>query len=224
MLEHRYGALLLSGLLTGDPVPELGDDATPQAITFQASSFSPVDDIVVLGVTADKQERRVSVGVRRDPSFVASDRSTVQLTAAFLCLLDQQWREIASGRWRLALTVASRSAQVVQIRELAAFARDTADNGEFREKVGRSGVTSQAVRQRLVHVDDVVAASLKLAHLGAYPTPGEFTWRLLSSLYVRELRLEGVDETDRAHAVGRLRRSTATGTAAAADRLFSRLV
>jgi hypothetical protein len=27
VLEHQYGAWLLACLLTGDPVPELGDDA-----------------------------------------------------------------------------------------------------------------------------------------------------------------------------------------------------
>jgi hypothetical protein len=40
VLEHQYGATLLASLLTGDPVPELGDDVTPMAVRFQASAVS----------------------------------------------------------------------------------------------------------------------------------------------------------------------------------------
>ncbi|MFD5105033.1 hypothetical protein [Streptomyces cinereoruber] len=51
----------------------------------------------------------------------------------------------------------------------------------------------------------------------------ELTWRVLGALRLREVRLEGVDEADRTFAVGRLRGVVATGTADAADLLFSRL-
>ncbi len=52
---------------------------------------------------------------------------------------------------------------------------------------------------------------------------GELTWRLLSSLTVRELRLEGASEADRTAVVGRLRDVTRERTAGAADGLFARL-
>ncbi|MDT3446032.1 hypothetical protein [Pseudofrankia sp. BMG5.37] len=221
MLEHRYGALLLSGLLTGGPLPELGDDVTPQTIAFQASSFSPVDDIVISGITAAQEERRVSIGVRRDPSFVPSDRATVQLIASYLQMLDRHWPPIASGQWRLALAVASRNAHVGQIAELATFARDAASSDEFRDKLV---LVNKDVRQRLLYLDEVVAAASETVPVEFDVTPGDLTWRLLSALRVREIRLEGVDETDRTHAIGQLRLSTASGTVAAADRLFSRLV
>jgi hypothetical protein len=58
VLEHRYGAVLLSHLLTGDSVPQLGDDATPVSVRFQASAFSPVDDLVVVGRTPNDAERQ----------------------------------------------------------------------------------------------------------------------------------------------------------------------
>ena len=66
-LEHRYGAVLLCNLLTGDPISELGDDTIPISVRFQASAFSPVDDLVIVGRTTDDEERRVSIGVRRSP-------------------------------------------------------------------------------------------------------------------------------------------------------------
>jgi hypothetical protein len=65
VLEHQYGASLLACLLTGDPTSELGDDATPTAVRFQASAVSAVDDLLVSGRTPDGGVRRVSVGVRR---------------------------------------------------------------------------------------------------------------------------------------------------------------
>ncbi|MFI9181136.1 hypothetical protein ACIGXG_02850 [Streptomyces goshikiensis] len=51
----------------------------------------------------------------------------------------------------------------------------------------------------------------------------ELTWRVLGALRLREVRLEGVDESDRTMVVGRLRGVVEAGTADAADRLFSRL-
>src|SRR5213592_4795288 len=81
VLEHRYGAVLLAHLLTGDPVTELGDDVAPVRVAFQARAFSPVDDLVVGGRAADGRERRVSIGVRRAPSLVPSEEASVQLLA-----------------------------------------------------------------------------------------------------------------------------------------------
>jgi hypothetical protein len=56
VLEHRYGATLLSCLLSGNPVPELGDDATLESVIFRASAISPVDDLVVAGRMPDAGE------------------------------------------------------------------------------------------------------------------------------------------------------------------------
>jgi hypothetical protein len=42
--------VLLSNLLSGDPVPMLGDDVTPSMVKFQAASESPVGDFLVTGM------------------------------------------------------------------------------------------------------------------------------------------------------------------------------
>lgn len=224
VLEHRYGAVLLSHLLTADPLTELGDDVTPREIAFQASAFSAVDDLVVTGFSAGGTERKVSIGVRRDPSFIPSDESTVDLVGSYLRVINDRWPQVSSGQWRLGLAVASPNTHVQQIRELASIARDTVDERNFRAEVARPGRTTQSIRDRLTHFDRVVAAGAKSVGIDVTATPtDELTWRLLGALRVRELRLEGVDETDRTIAVGRLRNITVVGTADAADKLFSRL-
>ena len=80
MLEHLYGAVLLSSLLIGDPITELGDDATPVSVRFQGRTVSPVDDLVVSGSARD-EERRVSIGVRRAPDLTTSDKKAARLLA-----------------------------------------------------------------------------------------------------------------------------------------------
>ena len=50
VLEHRYGATLIAALLTGAQLPELGDNATAKEVRFQASAYSPVDDLMVIGL------------------------------------------------------------------------------------------------------------------------------------------------------------------------------
>ncbi|MDF5755052.1 hypothetical protein [Spongiactinospora sp. TRM90649] len=224
VLEHRYGALLLTHLLTGDPLTELGDDATPVEITFQASSFSAVDDVVVKGLLEDGTKRQVSIGVRRSPSFVPSDGPSVDLIRSYLCVLHDRPLEIASGEWRLALTVASPNTHVQQMRELANIARDVIDEEQFRAEVARPGRTTHYVRDRLRHLDRLVAAA---AHKTDFDTKlsstSRLTWLLLAALRLRELRLEGIDETDRSSAVARLRGHTKAGSADAASKLFSRL-
>jgi TPR repeat protein len=222
VLEHRYGAVLLGCLLTGDPLPELGDDATPVSVQFQASVVSPVDDLLVVGRTPDGGERRVSIGVRRAPTLTGSDEASAQLLASYLRIVTSSWEEVLAGRWRLCLAVASPNAAVQQLGALAEIARACGDDAAFRAEVARPRRTNAHVRTRLPHVDALVAAALAGISAGNVGT-GELTWRLLWSLRTRELRLEGADQTDRTHAVGSLRPITGDRTVAAADQLFSRL-
>ena len=147
VLEHRYGALLLSHLLTADPITELGDDITPKKIAFQASAFSAVDDLVVSGLSVDGKECRVSIGVRRDPSFIPSDAPTVDLVASYLRVINDHVHEVNSGQWRLALAVASPNIHVQQLRELANIARNVLDEHHFRTEASRSGRTTRRTRQ-----------------------------------------------------------------------------
>ncbi|WP_189298111.1 ATP-binding protein [Streptomyces albospinus] len=203
---------------------ELGDDVTPQVIDFQASAYSAVDDLVVTGHSEDGNPRRVSVGVRRDPSFVPSDRASVELLGSYLRVVHDHPSAVAEGRWRLALVVASPNAHVRQLRELAALARDTDSESRFRAEATRAGRTNREVRERLRQFDTVVALAAARSGVDTGRVPAsELTWLVLGALRLREVRLEGVDETDRSIAVGRLRGVVGAGTTEAADRLFSRL-
>src|ERR1022692_421529 len=222
VLEHRYGAVLLVCLLTGDPVTELGDDATPVSVHFQASAISPVDDLLVAGSTPDGGERRVSIGVRRAPALVASDSASAQLLASYLRIVAGRWEELRAGRWRLCLAVTSPNASVRQLSALTEIARASDDAAQFRTEVARPGRTNQSVRARLPHIDALVTAAQAEVDSGNVRAE-ELTWRLLSSLRTRELRLEGADQTDRTHAVVALRTVTRDPGVVAADQLFSRL-
>jgi predicted transcriptional regulator len=224
VLEHRYGASLLASLLTGDPLTELGDDAVPVEVRFQAAAVSAVDDLLVTGRTQDGGERKVSIGVRRDPALTSRDAASARLLGSYLAIVAAQREEVAAGRWRLALAVASPNPAVRQVRELADIARATVSEDRFRTEVARPGRTSQAVRNRLGHLDALALAGLRNAGIEADTADArELTWRMLAALYVRELRLEGADQSDRTTVVAQLRRVTSEGTLAGADVLFMRL-
>jgi hypothetical protein len=107
VLEHLYGAVLLSSLLVGDPITELGDDATPLSVRFQGRRISPVDDLVLSGSARD-EERRVSIGVRRAPDVTTSDNKTARLLAAYVQLVAERW-EGNHGRAMAAVSRGRRS-------------------------------------------------------------------------------------------------------------------
>jgi hypothetical protein len=223
VLEHLYGAVLLSSLLAGDPITELGDDATPVWVRFQGRRLSPVDDMVVSGSARD-EGRRVSIGVRRAPDVTKSDTKMARLLAAYVQMTAERWEDITDGRWRLYLAVAVPSPAVIQLRELTVIASAAPDVAEFRTEVELPGRTDDSVRSRLVHVHALIASAAKQAGTAAAGIDaGVLTWRVLHCLKVRVLRLEGGDFADRTHAVSRLRRLTADGTAAAGDDLFARI-
>jgi hypothetical protein len=227
VLEHQYGATLLASLLTGDPLPELGDDVTPAVVRFQASAVSAVDDLLISGTTPDGGTRQASVGVRRAPKLIKSEATsadggakTVRLVASYLKVVTGAWDEIAAGRWRLVLAAVSWSAAVRQAGELAEIARAMGSEKAFRDELDQ-GVHDQGLRDRLGHLDGLVQAATGGDSGGL--SAGELTWRWLFSLRVRELRLEGADTIDRTSAIARLRAVTADGTAAAAEALFCKL-
>ena len=64
VLEHRYAAVLLASLLTGDTLEELGDPVlVPVEIKLQASQFSKVDDILITArPRPGGEEFRVAIG------------------------------------------------------------------------------------------------------------------------------------------------------------------
>ena len=218
VLEHRYGALLLSHLLAGDPVPELGDDATVVTVAFQAGATSTVDDLLVVGRGGDGTTRRASIAVRRAPKLVRSDQRSVDLLGSYFPILTDHWADVQSGHWRLGLA-STPGNPVRQLGVLAGIARREPDGSAFREAVARQGGTTGEVRARLASLDEVIEAAAQGAEVGGVAS-SELTWRFLSSLTVRELRLEPPDESDRTAVTARLRPATMNGTAAEADRLL----
>lgn len=225
VLELQYGAMLIAALLTGDQLPELGDRATPLSVRFQALEYRPVDDFLVVGRTPDGAERRVSIGVRRAPKFAGRDRKTARLLAGYVRVVGRHWDEVREGRWRLALVTASRSTATTEVSDLTQAARAAGSEQKFRHDVAQPHGKRKELRGRLRHVDELVRVAA--AEAGTEPAAvevEELTWRLLSSLFVREVRLapEG-DTTDRTATVNRLRGATRDRTPEAADALFARL-
>lgn len=222
-LEHRYAAMLVAALLTEDPISELGDDVVPRSVRLQASHISQIDDVVVEGRSRDDRVRRVSIGVRRDPSLTTSDEKSVPLVRSFLRVVTGHWEEVEAGRWRVALAVGVSSTAVQQTDALAKIARSVSSAAGFRSAVERPGAANAAVRKRLEHLDALVVAAAKgeadLLQVG----PEELTWRWLMALRVRQMRLEGADESDRNTAVSALRRIVADEATKTADDVFAHL-
>ncbi|MEU4616602.1 ATP-binding protein [Streptomyces umbrinus] len=223
LLEHRYAATLVAALLTEDPISELGDGIAPLVVRLQASDVSPIDDVVVEGRTVDGQMRRVSIGVRRDPDLTPSDTKSVPLVRSFLRVVTEHWDEVAAGRWRVALAVGISSTAVQQTDALARIAQSVPSAAKFREAVARPRATNRQARTRLTHLDALAAAAAKDEPALSRIEAGELTWRWLSALRVRQMRLEGVDETDRTTAVSALRRAVADESVETADKVFGAL-
>ncbi|MDQ0711383.1 outer membrane protein assembly factor BamB [Streptomyces luteogriseus] len=219
VLEHRYGAVLLSHLLTGTPVPGLGDAVTPVRIRFQARSISRVDDIVVVGTAPNKAEVAVSIGVRRQPRLVPSEADSVKLIGDFLHVAGARRGLVDSGRWKLALAVVPSCVPAQQLKTLAEVASAAGSWTEFQDRLRRPGSVQAAVRNRLTQVEAIVASLI--------PEPSSQaareTWRLLSALHLIEMRLEGADCTDRTYSVERLRAVTPQRSNDAAHALFAHL-
>lgn len=223
VLEHRFGAVLISHVITGAPIPGLGDDVTPTRIRFQASLFSPVDDIHVTGIASNGSEHRLVVGVRRQPQLVASEDSSVKLVASYLSVVVQQWPLVKSGAWRLGLAVMPSCAPALQLRELAGIAGAALDDADFRARMKEPGKTSRPVRERLGELDKIITKVVADGFDAQGVPRSELAWRFLNKLHLFELRLEGADRSDRTHAVERLMQATSTKTLQSASNLFARI-
>lgn len=223
VLEHRYGAVLLSHLLTRAPVPALGDHITPRWIRFQARSVSEVDDILVHGTAPSGSAHYLAIGVRRRPKLVPSEPESVQLIGSYLSVIANKWPQMSSGRWSLALAVVPSSVPANQLKKLAAMAAVVDSPKAFRLKVDEEVDVRGKVHGRLEQLDRLVATAVKAGAPHNCVTTPELTWRLLHRLSLIELRLEEADFSDRTHAVERLQRVTPTGDPSDASGLFGRL-
>ena len=186
-LEHRYGATLLTALLTGDPITELGDDAAPHRIRYQDPT-SPIDDFVV----STAEGRRVSIGVRRAPALTSSDEHSVPLLRSYLRVIIENRTEVEAGIWRLALVVASANPAASQLKQLAVVAHGCTSAADFRTDVARPGRVDEPVRTRLRHLDALVRTAAHSLN-GTTISTDELTWRLLAVLQIEQC-LKPVDD------------------------------
>lgn len=222
-LEHEYGAVLMTHILSGHPLGILGDDFTPTRLSFQVPQF-PVDDFVLDGDHSNGSSRSVAIAVRRDPKLVETNKASVKLLASFIAFLSVHAGDVATGSWRLAIAVSADSIHAKQLRALIEIARDQPSNLAFREAVNRPGRTDNLVRNRLVSLDKVVAKALKETKPGhSSVEAAEMTWSILSALHVHSLLLEGASTNDRTAAIAALRGVHPLGTAKAASDLFGTL-
>jgi len=222
-LEHSYAACLVAGFLAGDAVPELGDALSVDSIRLQASDVSEVDDILIEGRDAQGEVHRSSIAVRRNPALTKSDSASVPLIRDFLVIVTDHWSEVSLGRWHLVLAVATNANAIAQLSELAELAHSLPSGDALANRLTQSGRTNAGVRDRYDHVKGLVEQASEGLASASGLSAEELTWRLLSSLSARSLRLERTDRADRTLAVNTLQRILRNGTPAAADALFSRI-
>jgi hypothetical protein len=221
-LEHIYAACLLSALLAGDPITELGDSLVVSAIRLQAGDVSPIDDIVIEGKDSVGDQHRASIGVRRDPALTKSDASSVPLIRDYLRIVTDHWADVRSGVWSMTLAVSTTRPAYRQLGALARLAR-APDAASFSAAVARPGATNAPTRKRLEHLEDLVSQAAADLPTASTLSTEELTWRWLSGLKVRVLRLEDTDTSDRTAAISALQRVVADGSASTADGVFSRI-
>ena len=222
-LEHSYAACLVAGLLAGEALPELGDALSVDSIRLQASDVSEADDIIIEGRDTRGEIHRASIAVRRSPALTTSDNASIPLIRDFLAIVTDHWSEVSLGRWRLVLAVSTNANAITQLAELAELAHSLPGGDELANRLTQPGRTNASVRDRYDHIKGLVGqASDGLPSANGF-TAGELTWRLLSCLSTRSLRLERTDRADRTSAVNILQRMLSHGTSAAADALFSRI-
>ncbi len=224
VVERLYGAVLLSCLLTGDAVTELGDQMVLESVRFQAGAMTSFGGILVAGRMPDGQQRTVSVSVYRKLAVAEGEPESARLFASYLSAAAYFWDDFMWGRRRLCLAIASPDASASQLQELTQIARAAVDEPAFRFMM-RPTNASQSIRDQLFHVDAAVrSASVTAEAESADASPGALTWRGLGVRAVGGFGLAGAGAADRSTAVNRLRELIGDGTAASAEYVFSRLV
>ncbi|MFF2331368.1 MULTISPECIES: hypothetical protein [unclassified Streptomyces] len=224
VFEHHYGAVLLSHLLTGTPVPGLGDEVTPVEVRFQARAVTAVDDYMVIGCADNGPRHSLSVAVRRRPKLAVSDPPSVRLITSFLTTLQEQWASLNAGRWHLALAVTSPFPRAECLQALAKTAVAAAGSARvFRDLVDEPGRLNKSAHRALRDLEALVTGAVNAGAPDSGLAPDALTFRLLAHLSILDLRLEGVRPEDRTAAVERLQPVAARGAAADGSALFSRL-
>jgi hypothetical protein len=218
-LEREFAASALACLLLEQPVPGLGDEFVPISVAMQQSALTAVDDVVIRG-RSPNDERSLQVACRRSPTIGKSEKSTVKLFADYLQVVLADKEALAADRLRLGLAVSGPHTPSRELAILTDVARVQPSCLAFKAAIDAEGAYTAKIRERLGHVDGIVAEALTL--LGRSGDADELSWELLRSLFVIDLRLEGDVAPGRTDLVARLQ--SLTGSPAAADLLRLQLV
>lgn len=218
-LEQEIAAAALASLLLGQPVEGLGDEFTPSEVALQQEAQSPVDDVVLRGVSSGG-ERALRMACRRRPTLGKSDESTVKLFADYIQVVLDSGPAIESGSLRLGLAVAGPFGPATELADLTEVARRQPSRASFEAAVVAPGAHTAGMRARLTNIDELVDAALTLLQRSG--DAKKLSWALLRGLFVIQTQFEGDAAPGRTNVVARLQ--VLTGDAARAEALRLRLV
>lgn len=220
VLEHRYGAVLLTYLLSGSVLPELGRASAPTSIEYQTRATA-TDDFLIVGSDSAGGVVRASVGVRRKPLIQLNNADSVKLIRRFVESMLQHQDAFTNLEWWVCLTTAVSSKHAHEINDLIAIARASVNESHFRDLVAEPGRTNNPTRSRLTQLDAITASLLTANDPITWAVGSRsLTYELLTHLRVRTVHLEGTDESDRAEAITRVSPMTLDGDG---ERVFTRL-
>ena len=224
--ERKVAVQYLAHLLVGNGAFELGEGRHVVSVAFQQAPDHPVDDLVVGAARYDESEPslELTLEARRSPNLVPSDKSTQLLIQKFVRALLNQPADDMDRRW--GLVVSGPQTHAEQLQTLADLAAVQMDAPGFFSLVRTLNRFTEGVRNRLDHIETLVARALK--DLGTCDPDmaliQERTWQLLSKLVVRMPRLESPDETDWSGVENSLVSVARGSNQAGASRLRDRLV
>lgn len=187
-LERRIAVVYLAAMLTESTRSELGPSATIRRVAFQQAPL-PVDDLII-DATIPSGEVRLAIAARRSPRLIRSDEDSTALVASMLRAIDSP----AVTPLRLGLAVAGKQTAPSEVAELSHIARRQQDAEHFYRVLATPGKFRKPLRERLGHIEDLVAAAVP--RLKCVDSTEDGTWRLLRALHVLAFRVEPPEEDD----------------------------
>jgi hypothetical protein len=212
--------VLLSYLLSGSFMPELGRDASPLSVEYQTRQTA-ADDFLITGIDRLGATIRASVSARARPLVVVSNGDSVKLIRRFVESMQQQPSLFGANKWWVCLVTSVANPHSHQLNDLTVIAQSSTSSDHFRELAATAGRTNSSSRERLAQLDLISTALLSNDNPVTWTAdPQQLTYELLVHLRVRTVHLEGADEADRIDAVNRL---TPMSASSDGDLLFLRL-
>ena len=196
--ERKVAAHYLAKLVAGDGATEFGEGRLVESVAFQQSATHSTDDLVVRTFREEETtpSLEIALAVRRSPNIVRSDQRTQELIANFIRdLINPSTEGFERG---LGLVVSGYRPHAEQLAILADLAANQKDTSGFFDLVRTPNAFDLSVRQRLVHVENLVERALEDIN-ATDPTNAavqQWTWQLLFKLHVLMPRFESPDDTD----------------------------